>query len=576
MSMHQSDHILTYNIIQGDYYGKDTSTTNLHDVDPLFRDTSAVDFHLQSTACGYSGDSPAIDAGAPEIGDYALDCTSGGLGSSRSDMGAYGGAHNHWDEAVALACHYAGDVSGTWDCDRIYIDGDITVPAGDTLEITRNVEWVLISGPYQIKVEGTLLARGPENEHVSLGGDYIKFQGSGWHGIFFNNLNDAGAGTSVIENCRFDYADKRDMTYQGGGAIAIYNSDNVIVRNSVFYKNNAYLGGAVYIEDSDPVIENCYFEINGRGATNDTEPAVEGGGAMYIKNSNPYLHKLQFMNNSAHGGGAMVLDNSSPVISNVLMAGNVSSGIAGGIHCINGASPKIVNLSAVENTAVTAGGAFYLNSNSHLEIINSILYDGSKPEIYLDGGSVSAVYSIVDGAADESWFGEGCLDTNPFFVAGVEYRLANNNCDYSGGSDAVSPAIDAGHPDSLDQRLSCDAGLGTSRADMGFYGGRYAEPVTAVAGDRGCAEPEKYALYANYPNPFNPVTTIRFSLPRAGNLTVEIFNALGQKIAVLYKGRHAAGEGSVVWNAAGYSSGLYFVRMTAGRYTRVRKMVLMK
>jgi hypothetical protein len=230
----------------------------------------------------------------------------------------------------------------------------------------------------------------------------------------------------------------------------------------------------------------------------------------------------------------------------------------------------------VENTAVTAGGAFYLNSNSHLEIINSILYDDTKPEIYLDGGTVTATYSLIDSASTESWFGEGCLDTNPFFVAGVEYRLANNNCDYSSGSDAVSPAIDAGHPDSLDQSLSCEAGLGASRADMGFYGGRYAEPVTAVAENCDHVKPDEYILFANYPNPFNPVTTIRFSLPSAGNLTIDIFNALGQKIAVLYDGKHFAGEGTVIWDAEKFSSGLYFVRLTVNGHSKIRKMVLAK
>jgi parallel beta-helix repeat protein len=60
------------------------------DIDPLFRDPDNGDYHLMSTACGDSTDSPCIDTGDPSIFDYLLDC-DWGLGGRRSDMGAYGG-----------------------------------------------------------------------------------------------------------------------------------------------------------------------------------------------------------------------------------------------------------------------------------------------------------------------------------------------------------------------------------------------------------------------------------------------------------------------------------------------------
>jgi len=589
LSLHQSNHVLTYNIIQGDYYGKDTTSTNIHDVDPLFRDTSLTDYHLQSINCGYGANSPAIDAGDPEIGDFALDCASAGLGTSRSDIGVYGGESNRWDEDIMPACHFAGEVSGVWECEDIFIDGDITIPAGDTLRITSSVEWVHITGPYQIKVKGVLLAIGPENDHTGLGGDFIKFQGgvtegNKWHGIFFNNLNDSGVGTSIIENCRFDYADKMDMTYQGGGAIAIYNSNNVEVRKSVFYANNAELGGAIYIENSDAHIEDCYFQLNGKDLGQNGETLAAGGGAMYIKDSNPYLHKVQFLNNQAQGGGAIVLDNSSPAISNILLAENKAGGIAGGIHCINGASPKIVNMTSANNIAETAGGTFYLNVNSNPQIINSIMHGNSKPEIYLDGGTVTVTYSIIDSGSTESYFGEGCLDENPWFVAGVAYRLANNSCDYSDGSTVVSNAIDAGHPDSLDALLSCDAGLGTNRADMGYYGGKYSEVVSAIEEEIHAQNPTQYKLLQNYPNPFNPLTTIQFSLPTAGHISLKVYNVLGEEIAVLIDGNMNAGAYKIPFNAAGFSSGVYFYRISvkgnlAGKskeFTAIKKMILLK
>jgi hypothetical protein len=89
--------------------------------------------------------------------------------------------------------------------------------------------------------------------------------------------------------------------------------------------------------------------------------------------------------------------------------------------------------------------------------------------------------------------------------------------------------------------------------------------------------PNKYVLYQNYPNPFNPGTEIRFDLPKSGNVKLEIFNSLGEKVAVLYDGFMEAGYGKVVrWNANGVPSGVYYYRLTADGFVDVKKMVLMK
>jgi hypothetical protein len=89
--------------------------------------------------------------------------------------------------------------------------------------------------------------------------------------------------------------------------------------------------------------------------------------------------------------------------------------------------------------------------------------------------------------------------------------------------------------------------------------------------------PNKYVLYQNYPNPFNPGTEIRFDLPKSGNVKLEIFNSLGERVAVLYDGFMEAGYGKVVrWNASGFPSGVYYYRLTADGFVDVKKMVLMK
>ncbi len=568
----QAGGLYTYSIIQGNYVGSDTATTNQQNVDPLFRDAANGDYHLQSTGCGFNSNSPAIDAGHPAIYDKVLDCSTAGLGTLASDIGAYGGANNWWDKTNSNPpCYFSGNVSGVWDCDTIHVSGDILIPQDETLEITDSVKKVIFTGPYQIKVEGTLIAHGPENGFNGLNGDYITFTGSQWHGIYFNNLNGKGQQTSVIENCRFDNADKMDMTYQGGGAVAIYNSDSVMVKHSVFYHNKAKYGGAMYVENSDAIIEDCYFANNGY-YTNSIQ--TEAGGAIFVKDSNPVLYKLQIIGNkSKNGGGAIEFVNSSPVVRNILVVKNITSGMGGAFRLANGASPKFVNTTIADNMANT-GGAFYLNNNSIPTIINSILYGDKKPEIYLGGGTPTVAYSLVDSASSESYFGTGCLDTDPKFKQTISnyYYLSTIAC-----SDGVnSPAIDAGHPDSLDAVIDCKQGLGTNRADMGYYGGRYSDITVGVQNGVDLQLPSKYNLAQNYPNPFNPSTKIKYSLPNNGFVTLKVYDILGEEVATLVEQKQIAGNYEINFDASNFTSGIYFYRIRTSNFSQVRKMILLK
>lgn len=88
--------------------------------------------------------------------------------------------------------------------------------------------------------------------------------------------------------------------------------------------------------------------------------------------------------------------------------------------------------------------------------------------------------------------------------------------------------------------------------------------------------PASYALHDNYPNPFNPMTNIVFSLPKQIQVRIIVWNALGEKIATLVDEVKPAGNHPVTFNASDMASGLYFYRMEAGSHTFTKKMLLMK
>jgi hypothetical protein len=96
--------------------------------------------------------------------------------------------------------------------------------------------------------------------------------------------------------------------------------------------------------------------------------------------------------------------------------------------------------------------------------------------------------------------------------------------------------------------------------------------------------PSAFHLCQNYPNPFNPSTTIEFDLPRAAQVTVRIFNILGQEIASFLSEPLTAGTHRIVWNAGNLASGVYFYRITtrqtdggqAKDFTETKKMILLR
>jgi phosphatidylserine/phosphatidylglycerophosphate/cardiolipin synthase-like enzyme len=88
--------------------------------------------------------------------------------------------------------------------------------------------------------------------------------------------------------------------------------------------------------------------------------------------------------------------------------------------------------------------------------------------------------------------------------------------------------------------------------------------------------PAEYALEQNFPNPFNPATTVRFSVADARFVTLKIFDILGREIATLVNEQLRPGNYSIQWNGSSLSSGVYFYRIEAGNFRQTKKMLLQK
>ncbi len=108
--------------------------------------------------------------------------------------------------------------------------------------------------------------------------------------------------------------------------------------------------------------------------------------------------------------------------------------------------------------------------------------------------------------------------------------------------------------------------------NAGFYGGF--DWYTFVRESENL--PFAFNLSQNYPNPFNPATMINFTIPEAATVKLEIYNILGQLVSTLADDEFQAGPHSIVWKATGASSGVYIYRISAGDFTDMKKMTLIR
>ena len=104
----------------------------------------------------------------------------------------------------------------------------------------------------------------------------------------------------------------------------------------------------------------------------------------------------------------------------------------------------------------------------------------------------------------------------------------------------------------------------------------YVGAVTTRVVETRSLVPAQYALNQNFPNPFNPSTTIRYSVPTAGKVLMKVYNILGQEVTTLVNTHQSAGTYNVTFDASRLASGIYFYRISSGNFTQVKKMVLLK
>jgi len=110
------------------------------------------------------------------------------------------------------------------------------------------------------------------------------------------------------------------------------------------------------------------------------------------------------------------------------------------------------------------------------------------------------------------------------------------------------------------------------------FGNAYLRPLSNITtiDDKNLTLPESFSLHQNFPNPFNPGTKIKYSIPQSSKIIIKVFDVLGNEVATLVNEEKSVGTYELNWNAANLPSGVYLYQLKADSYLQTKKMILLK
>lgn len=190
-----------------------------------------------------------------------------------------------------------------------------------------------------------------------------------------------------------------------------------------------------------------------------------------------------------------------------------------------------------------------------------VLYDdGTHGDLKAGDSIYSGTFTFPKGSVNKVWFMYSAFYHPGYPTSGgIEQNEENTQNNF----------------DNHQMMLPDSAGTNPIRLTTNIFGNYLDTTVTPVRSTPNPV-PKSFALSQNYPNPFNPTTMIRYSVPQNSQVTLNVYNVLGQKVATLYSGMQKAGNYEVQFDATRFASGVYFYRLQAGSFSSIKKMMLLK
>jgi PKD repeat protein len=471
----------------------------------------------------------------------------------------------------------SGNLQGNWSSDFCYcITGDSSIAQNSTLTIEAGT-LIRFMGRYGLTVTGTLNAEGTETDSIRFtSGNRHPFEGD-WISITFI---DGLAAASIVSHVIVEYAEVGILLQYS--PLNISNSrisDNYcgielvgaepLIEHCIFTSNYEY--GIQIHENSAGIIRDNYFyngdfdielyQQNSPLITQNVFTQAEDRAIHCIGGSAEFSHNL-FINTP---GGISMIDSNLNIHHNVFVGAGEY-----GIYNFGGDNDPVIN----NNTFCNLEYGIRTINPQPFSIKNNLFY-GNDIGIRAYSLEVDIQYNLFyNNATDHAgtppeWFGildytnannDPCDLNNNLFVSPefVDPQLLDFNLT------EISPCIDAGNPDP--QYLDPDDTI----SDIGAL---YFHQIVEDDNENISPPPISCNLF---PNPFNPETTIDFILSEPGNVKLNVYNIKGQKVTELIDEPREPGSYSIIWNAENLSSGCYFIKLSLGSYSIIRKTILLK
>jgi predicted outer membrane repeat protein len=401
-------------------------------------------------------------------------------------------------------------------------------------------------------------------------------------------------------------SDLENITEKPGAGIYCVNASPMLT-DCTIKENYAYGdgGGIALLDSSDMIIANIKFQDNmARGwRTPGQWPRYRGkGGGIFIVNSDPVLTNVEITDNYAgeYGGGVYLLY-SSASFTNFTISGNIGSGSlqkGGGVSCESTPNATFTEGIIVDNVGPYLGGgiavspAMYDSSSFHVELTNVLIQNNTSRQwgggiygsnISLSGCTIKENTATYNGGGiyNEDFFSDGEISFSPTNRCNIYSNTVEDSSEV--GNDIAINVDYYGIPQSF-MEVILDTFTVLNPTDY------YATPIDSFSFDilNGLETvaidneilPLEFALHPPYPNPFNPITTIRFDISVGEAivhpLQLTVYDITGRVVDVLVNGKIESGQHEIQWNASQYSSGLYFVELVAGKKRDVQKLILLK
>jgi len=352
-------------------------------------------------------------------------------------------------------------------------------------------------------------------------------------------------------------------TDQGGGIYVAQVNDpaSLTMTGGEVSGNSAKtFAGGIYASGAGSIdLMNVVVADNGPTAT----ATFLSGGAIYATGIPVTLDGCTVTGNTAHGGGGIQLADSPAVdLTSSVFADNTSLIFGGTVYLLNAASADLTNLTVAYNSSVS-GGAGINTNNSTLNVSNTI-------SAFNTGGVTANGINALGGAATFS-----CNDV-----------FGNDSANYGGVDDPTGTngnvSLDPLFCDVAagDYRVNSDGPCAPDQSGCGLIGALEASCGTTV-GVEEPAIPVAFTVEPSFPNPFNPVTNIRFSVPARSRTTVSVFDLRGRLVKTLLDAELAPAVHTVQWrgdDATGRpaAAGIYFYEVRHADQRAVGRMALIK